>query len=118
MADTIRLLGMQFYAWHGADEGERHLGQRFEIDVEMQLDLRPAGETDDLDTTINYREVYHRVAAAMEPPCQLLEAVVERIATLVLDGFPVDQVTVRIRKPAVPIGGVLRCAEVEITRAR
>ena len=117
MGDVIRLLGMQFYAYHGVDPGERELGQRFEVDVELSLDLRRAGEHDELDATVNYRSVYDLAAAAMDPPCMLLEAVAERIASGILKGFEVTQVVVRIRKPSVPIGGVLRCAEVEIRRA-
>ncbi|MCZ7599445.1 MAG: dihydroneopterin aldolase [Gammaproteobacteria bacterium] len=107
---------MQFYAYHGVDPGERELGQRFEVDVELALDLRRAGAGDDLTATVNYRAVYDLAAATMDPPCLLLDAVAERIAAGVLAGFPVDQVTVRIRKPSVPIGGVLRHAEIELTR--
>ncbi len=116
MADRIRLVGMQFYAYHGVDPAERELGQRFEVDVELALDLRAAGAGDDLTATVNYRAVYDLVAAAMDPPCLLLEAVAERIASGILSSFPAPQVTVRIRKPAVPIGGVLQHAEVEIAR--
>jgi len=116
VGDRIRLTGMQLYAYHGVDPGERELGQRFEIDVELGLDLRAAGTGDDLDATVNYRAVYDLVAAAMDPPCLLLEAVAERIAQGILAGFAVDEVTVRVRKPSVPIGGVLQWAEVEITR--
>ena len=116
VSDVIRLTGMQFYAHHGADAGERELGQRFELDVELHLDLRLAGVADDLDATVNYRAVYELVRDAMEPPCLLLEALAERIAEGVRRDFAVAGVTVRVRKPAVPIGGVLAHAEVEIHR--
>ncbi len=118
MPDRIRLTGLQLYACHGVDPAERRLGQRFEVDVELTLDLAPAGRTDDLAATVNYQAVYNVVRDAMDPPCLLLEAVAERIAGRILTGFPVDTVTVRVRKPSVPIGGVLRHAEVEICRAR
>ena len=36
---TIRLKNMQFYGFHGVNESEKHLGGRFEVDVEMQLSL-------------------------------------------------------------------------------
>lgn len=118
MSDVIRLVGMQFYAYHGVDPGERELGQRFEIDVHLERDLSAAGRNDDLGATVNYREVYDTVAAAMDPPCRLLEAVAERIADRLLAGFDLAAVTVTVRKPSVPIGGVLRWAEVEIRRTR
>lgn len=118
MSDVIRLIGLQFYAYHGVDPGERELGQRFEVDVELLLDLAPAGRGDDLAATVNYRTVYEQVRDAMEPPCMLLEAVAERIAAKLLAGFAIEAVHVRIRKPSVPIGGVIAHAEVEISRAR
>lgn len=118
MADTIHLHGLQFYAYHGADPGERELGQRFEIDLELHLDLAPAGRADDLDRTVDYRAVYSLAAAAMEPPAKLIETVAERLATAVLEHFPVDEVTVKVRKPSVPLGGVVAWAGVEIRRGR
>lgn len=118
MADTIRLHALQFYAYHGADPEERRLGQRFEVDLDLHLDLRAAGRTDDLGATVNYREVYQVVAALMAEPKLLLEAVAEGLASAILERFPVDAVTVRVRKPSVPLGGVVAWAEVEVQRAR
>ncbi|MCC7491336.1 MAG: dihydroneopterin aldolase [Fimbriimonadaceae bacterium] len=116
MSDHIRLLGMQFYAHHGVAPEERELGQRFEIDVDLERDLRAAGESDYLHATVNYATVYEQVAAAMTPPCLLLEALAERIAGALLATSELRAVTVRVRKPGVPIGGLLACAEVEIRR--
>ncbi len=36
----------------------------------------------------------------------------------ILAGFPADEVTIRIRKPKVQMGGTLRSAGVEIRRRR
>lgn len=116
MADWVRLRNMQFYAHHGVAPEERVLGQRFEFDVALRADLRPAGRSDDLADALDYQRVYALVAAAMEPPCLLLEAVAERIAARVLSACAVEAVRVTVRKPSVPLGGVLGCAEVEIER--
>lgn len=118
MSDTVRLQGMQFYAYHGVDPEERTLGQRFEVDVELHFDLGAAGRDDDLARTVNYREVYTLVASEMETPSLLIEAVAERLAAGILAGFPVDEVTLRVRKPSVPLGGVVAHTEVEIRRGR
>jgi dihydroneopterin aldolase len=121
MPDHVRLNDMVFYGYHGVLPEERALGQRFIVDVDMQVDLRAAGATDDLTRTVNYAEVY---AMAQEivtgPPAQLIEAVAERIAARVLDAYDaVDAVVVRIRKPEVPIAGsILGSSEVWIERAR
>jgi dihydroneopterin aldolase len=116
MSDVIRLTGMQFYAHHGVHPAERELGQRFEVDVELHADLSAAGRDDDLAAAVDYQAVYGRVRDAMEPPCRLLEAVAERIAAAIRGEFAVAAVVVRVRKPSVPMGGVLAGAEVEIRR--
>ena len=116
MPDTIRIIGMQFYAHHGADAGERALGQRFEVDVELHLDVSEAGRADRLDRTVDYREVYQVVDEVMRTPRLLIEAVAESIAEAVLSRGDVAAVTVRVRKPSVPLGGVVEHVEVEIDR--
>jgi dihydroneopterin aldolase len=118
--DRIILAGMIFYGFHGAREPEKQLGQRFIIDLEMALDLRGAGESDDLGRTVSYSEVYRVVREIVEgPSLDLLEAVAERIAAAVLAAFgPVLAVEVTVKKPEVPIHGVLDYAAVRITRRR
>lgn len=121
MTDRIRLNEMVFYGYHGVQPEERALGQRFLVDVELQLPLREAGATDDLTRTVSYVEVYRRIEQIVTgPPRFLLEAVAERIAHCLLDDYAqVDQVVVRVRKPQVPIpGAVLGSTEVRIERSR
>src|SRR4051794_33765147 len=101
VVDRIRLNDMVFYGYHGVLPEERALGQRFVVSVEMRLDLRAAGQADDLDKTVNYSAVYGIVRDIVTgPPSQLLEAVVERIAADVLRQHPaVQSVMVSIKKP-------------------
>jgi dihydroneopterin aldolase len=109
---------MRFYGYHGVHPEERALGQRFVVDVEIETDLRAAGESDDLSRTINYSAVYQRVRAIVEgPPRQLIEAVAEEIAAALLAEFPAQAVTVTVRKPEVPLRGAqLAAAGVRIRR--
>ncbi len=118
--DRIRLRGMRFFGYHGALAEESTLGQRFVVDVELALDLEPAGTSDDLARTASYAEVYEEVRAVVEgPPCALIEAVAERIAAAILGAhLAVQQVRVRVAKPEVPLRGILDGAEVEIVRRR
>ena len=118
--DWIHLEGMAFYGYHGVDPAEQQLGQRFIVDLAVAYDLRRAGETDDLQDTVSYAQLYRLTREVVEgPSCQLLEAVAARIAATVLDRTPVVAVRVRLRKPEVPIkGSILAAAAVEITRWR
>lgn len=118
--DSIAVEGMIFYGYHGANQAERELGQRFVVDLEVKLDLRRAGESDDLADTVNYAELYRAAREVLEgTPVNLLEHLGERICHLVLQRHPVSQVRVRIQKPNAPIrGGIFAHSAVEIVRRR
>ena len=119
--DRILLEGMVFHGRHGTLPAERELGQRFVVDVELRLDLRPAGISDDLAQTVDYGEVHRRTREIVEgEPVNLTETVAERIAVAVLEEHPsVSAVRVKVSKPHVRLGGtVLAGSAVEIVRRR
>jgi dihydroneopterin aldolase len=119
--DEILLEGMRFYAYHGVNPEEQALGQRFTVDVVLAVDLRRAGQSDELAHTVSYSAVYKVVRGIVEgEPRQLIEAVAEEIAAMILTDFPlVARVTVTVRKPEVPMkGSMLDAAGVRITRSR
>ncbi len=116
-ADRIILNGMQFYGYHGVMPAEQELGQPFIVDLEMYCDLREAGEKDDLTKTVDYSHVYELVQGIVTgEPFQLIEALAERIAAVVLAEFPLKQVLVRVRKPHAPLKGIFTDVAVEIRR--
>lgn len=100
---------------------ERELGQPFIVDVEMRLDLQPAGSSDDLTLTVDYSEVHRMARGIVEgEPVGLTETLAERIAAAVLENFPlVETVRVKVAKPHVRLEGtVLTGSAVEILRRR
>ena len=114
---VIRLKNMQFYGFHGVSESEKHLGGRFEVDVEMHLSLKDSCESDDLNDTINYEVIYKTVDACIrKDKFYLIEALANSIAKDILNEHPVDYLMVRVRKPHAPVKGVLDTIEVEIER--
>jgi dihydroneopterin aldolase len=117
--DVIKLSNIVFYAHHGYYEAERELGQRFELDIEVECDLTEAGKTDDLKATIDYRHLYSIAKDTFENnKFKLLETVATRIANQILNSHPVHSVLIRVRKPQVPIKGFLDHIEIEIKRNR
>jgi 7,8-dihydroneopterin aldolase/epimerase/oxygenase len=119
--DRILLEGMVFHGRHGTLPPERELGQPFVVDVELRLDLRPAGLSDDLTRTVDYGQVHQRAREIVEgPPVNLTETVAERIAAAVLEDHPaVEVVRVKVAKPHVRLGDtVLAGSAVEILRRR
>lgn len=106
--DRILLSGLTFYGYHGVNPEERVLGQRFVVDVALELDLQPAGRSDDLNQTINYALAYKLIRDVVEgPPRQLLEAVAESIADALLAATPARTVRVRVAKPWAPVKGMV-----------
>ena len=119
--DRILLEGMVFHGRHGTLPAERELGQPFVVDLELRLNLRPAGLSDDLEQTVDYGEVHRRAKEIVEgPPVNLTETVAERIAAAVLEEHPpVEAVRVKVAKPHVGLGDtVLAGSAVEISRRR
>jgi len=120
VSDRILLHGIEFYGYHGVSEQERIIGHRFSVDVELTIDLRSAGQSDQLECTIDYGEVCRRVVAVGSgEPVRLIEAVAERIANECLSlSDRAEAVRVRVRKLLPPVPSVVAAAEVEIYRTR
>jgi dihydroneopterin aldolase len=118
MTDRIVLIDLHVEGRHGVHDWERVTPQLFEVDVELLLDLRPAGTTDDLGRTIDYSVVYEDVRSIVEGPgVALIETLAESIAEALLARHPADEVIVRVRKPGVGLGPI-GYAGVEVSRRR
>ena len=117
--DKMILKGMRFYGRHGCLPAELELGQWFEVDLELTMDLTSAGESDRLLDTINYAEVYEQVKRLVEGPSfALIEAIADRILRICLAYTRVDKAKVLLKKPQAPLGGPFEYAAVEMERRR
>lgn len=118
--DKIYVNGMEFYGYHGVFKEETKLGQRFRVDLVVELDLKKAGETDSLEHSVNYASLYKVCQDIVEgQPYKLVESVAEKIATKILAGFSlISDCTVKVIKPDPPIPGHYKEVAVEIRRGR
>ncbi|MFZ5646098.1 MAG: dihydroneopterin aldolase [Bacillota bacterium] len=118
--DKIIMKGMRFYGHHGVLDHEREEGQLFVVDMDLYLDLEPAGKTDDLNHTVSYAEVFELVEEVVTgPPMNLIEAVAHKIASRVMKRFgQVREVRVTLKKPSAPVQGLFEYMAAEITRSR
>ncbi|MGG1680159.1 dihydroneopterin aldolase [Neobacillus sp. NRS-1170] len=118
--DKIFVNQMEFYGYHGVFPEETRLGQRFIVDLTVSLELKRAGETDELQHSVNYGELYQLCKEIVEgKPYKLLEAIAEKIAGSLLAAFQlIGEVTVKVIKPDPPIPGHYKSVAVEITRSR
>ncbi|MBE7185352.1 MAG: dihydroneopterin aldolase [Methylobacterium mesophilicum] len=113
----IRLKNCAFFACHGVLVEEASLGQRFFIDVELHVDAPEALVSDKVEKTVHYGEVFKLIESiATERRFNLIEAMAYEAGREILSRFPATRtVTVTVRKPSVPIVGILDHAEVSVT---
>jgi dihydroneopterin aldolase len=117
--DTISLLGLRVFAYHGVLEEEKSAGQQFVVDVTLHVDLEVPVASDHLADTIDYGAlavaIHERVASEQ---WNLIERVAGRVADLVMEDDRVLGVEVRVHKPAAPITVPFGDVVVELQRNR
>ena len=120
MRDKFILTGIEIFGHHGDLPEERKLGQKFLVDLEMNLDLSVAGKSDDLSDTVDYSKILELTEKIVGgEPKNLIEAVAEEIAKKILLDFPkVESVKVVSHKPNAPLKIKYLDAAVEIFRER
>jgi 7,8-dihydroneopterin aldolase/epimerase/oxygenase len=116
---TIELVGLMVFGHHGYLEEERRLGQRFLVDLWVDLDEQ-AIASDLIEETVDYRGLARLVRDVFAgPPRLLLESLAGAIADGVMSGFEeIQRVRVRVRKPDVVVEPPVEHAAVIVERAR
>src|SRR5258708_5548664 len=117
--DRLVLSNMIFHARHGVLLIEKRRPQEFRITVELELSLAPAGRSDDLGATIDYRAVQAVVRAVVEGSHRrLIEALAEEIAQRLLREFPRARgVSIQGLKPSPPVDFKLAGGPTIVSRA-
>jgi dihydroneopterin aldolase len=118
MSDLIKITGISAKGFHGVFPSERKKGQKFIVDVELNISL--VNLKDDLSKTVNYAEVAQMAHDNITgDPVLLIETLAENIARLVLKKYKnVKQVKVVVHKPKAPISLKFKDVSVEIIRKR
>lgn len=118
--DKIEIQGLEVYANHGVYAEENKLGQKFVVSATLYCDTRRAGQSDDLEASIDYGAVCHDIDAFLrEHTFKLVERMAETLAAYLIDRYPLLLgVRLRIEKPWAPVGLPLRSVGVEIERLR
>jgi dihydroneopterin aldolase len=116
----IRIKNARFYAHHGVLEQERTNGGLFEIDAELTCDITTAEAEDSLKKTLDYEQAYSFIKEVVSSSkFFLIEALAYRIALSLIENFQmVEKVTIKVRKPSPPLGGLVEYVEIEHTEYR
>jgi dihydroneopterin aldolase len=119
MADRIVLSGIEAFGRHGVLPHEQELGQTFTVDAELELDLAPAGASDDLGETVDYGALSADLAAVVtDERYDLIERLATRLAEVCLARPRVDAVTITVHKPHAPVPVALADVAVIVRRTR
>ena len=116
--DRIQVKGMKFFGHHGVTEEEQSIGQRIEVDVEIEVDLEHAGKSDDPNLTVDYTLIYQLTKEVVEgKSVKLIETLAESIADQLTGKLDVDSAWVKVTKPNPPVvNSVIGYVAIEIQR--
>jgi dihydroneopterin aldolase len=116
--DSIQLTGIRCYGYTGYLPEEQVLGQWFEVDVTLWLDLSQAGKSDDIQHTLDYRSAITLIQKLVqESKFLLIERLADTIAQALLQLPLVEKVKLQLSKPAAPIPDFGGRITLEITRS-
>ena len=111
----IHLHNLRFQAYHGVLAQERKTGGEFVVNVRVAYPLRQAMQTDNVDDTLNYAELFEIINKEMQTPSSLLEHVAGRIGESIFRHFAqVSSVWLTIAKKNPPMGADSDGAAVEV----
>lgn len=117
---TIELRGLELFAFHGVLEQERERGQRFLVDLELDVEEKTAetvAASDRIEDAVDYRDVVEAVREVSDAHAyRLLEAFATVVAETLLGRFPLTRARVRVRKPDVVLSRPVEHAAVVVER--
>ncbi|RAM48008.1 MAG: dihydroneopterin aldolase [Hapalosiphonaceae cyanobacterium JJU2] len=118
--DCIEVTGIRAYGYTGYLAEEQVLGQWFEVDVKLWLDLTSAAKSDAIADTVDYRRVINLVQHLIKTS---KFALIERLVAVIADSIlqecdRLTQVQVTLTKPAAPIPDFGGKISICVTRTR
>ena len=105
MHDKVFIEGLEIDTLIGIYDWERRIRQTLVFDIEMAFDNRVPAASDDIELTLNYKDVSKRlVEYVSESGFGLVETLAERCAAIILEEFGVAQVRLKLSKPGAVRG--------------
>jgi 7,8-dihydroneopterin aldolase/epimerase/oxygenase len=116
--DKLNITGIRAYGYTGFLPEEQTLGQWFEVDLTIWMNITKAGISDRLEDTYDYRASIAAIQALIRTErFKLIEALTEAIAKIVLSTGTVAQVRVQLTKVSPPIPDFSGKVSIEVIRA-
>ena len=115
----IVLNNLVFYAYHGVNPQEQVVGNEYHIHLKLKVNFLKAAQTDDVEKTVNYAEVFEVIKEEMLKPSKLLENVAWRICEKLFQEFDlIDEIALKLGKRNPPMGADIDGSGVEFQCTR
>lgn len=100
--DSVFLHGMKIDTLIGVYDWERTQTQTIILDIDITLNAAPAGQSDRIGDTVHYGEVADAIRMEISKQSfQLLEALAEYVANVILNDFSCQSVRIKAIKPGI-----------------
>ena len=97
---TIKISNLRLRAIIGINDWEREKKQDIVINITMNYDATQATESDDIQHTVDYKNITKKVISLVESSSYyLIEKLTQQIINLIMEDTKVTQVTVQVSKP-------------------
>jgi dihydroneopterin aldolase len=93
------------YGSHGVYADEERLGNRFELDIKIFANFEQAAQTDRLDQTVDYEEIFEILKQEAAKPVHLLEHLAHNMIQALRKLKKIDSVELKIKKCNPPLKG-------------
>jgi len=107
---------MKFHSFHGVLSQEKIIGGDFLVNLLLEADQIEACNTDNVEDTISYADIYDLIKKEMQTPSELLEHIAGRIYKKIMEAYPeIKSLEVTVSKLNPPVNGEMDRAEIVIS---
>ncbi len=103
--DIVFIHDLQIETVIGIYDWEPKIRQKKSLEIEMATDIRKSAKSDSIEDTLSYKTVAKRLIEFVEASeYELVEALAEKICSIILQEFDVPWVRLRLSKPGAVRG--------------
>jgi dihydroneopterin aldolase len=116
----INVTKLALFAYHGVNDEEQRLGQRFYIDMSLIVAPVSATRSDRLEDTISYEDVIHCAEdALLEKKYRTIERAAYAVGSAIMEQFPtIQNLSVTVHKPSAPVAAIFDDVAVTVDFSR
>lgn len=116
----INVTKLALFAYHGVNDEEQRIGQRFYIDMSLIVAPVSATRSDRLEDTISYEDVIHCAEDAfLEKKYRTIERAANAVGSAIMEQFPtIQNLSVTVHKPSAPVAAIFDDVAVAVDFSR